>query len=268
VDEEGEVGFLMGSTTARPTLTDLLTSVELPPNSIRERASGIQRNVLANSQYLRDPDFTAIGRHDLEFLFDAYDGLFFGGLCRATLDGRTISFRLSSRMTRAGGKTTRYRTLAGVESYEISIASSMLFDGFGKTDRQVKVCGLDCSNRLEALQRIFEHEMVHLAEQLCWVKSDCAAPRFQQIARRLFLHEAHTHNLVTRRERASAAGIRPGSRVTFLFEGKRLTGRVNRITKRVTVLVEDTGGRMFSDGVRYQIYYVPIAHLALAREHA
>ena len=28
------------------------------------------------------------------------------------------------------------------------------------------VCGLACANRLEALQRIFEHEMVHLIENL------------------------------------------------------------------------------------------------------
>ena len=41
----------------------------------------------------------------------------------------------------------------------------------------------------------------------------------------------------------------------------RLAGRVNRITKRATVLVEDIGGQPYSDGLRYKIYYVPIAHL-------
>lgn len=105
--------------------------------------------------------------------------------------------------------------------------------------------------------------MVHLAEHLYWDHSDCSAPRFQEIAGRLFLHRAHTHNLVTRTERAAEAGIRIGSRVAFLFEGRRLTGRVNRITKRVSVLVEQADGALYSDGHRYKTYYVPIRLLEL-----
>jgi hypothetical protein len=137
----------------------------------------------------------------------------------------------------------------------------MLFEGFRETDRRITVCGVDCGNRLEALQRIFEHELVHLIELLCWESSNCAAPRFQDIAGRLFLHRAHTHSLITRRERAADTGIRPGSRVIFEFEGLRLKGRVNRITKRATVLVEDATGQKYSDGLRYKTYYVPITRL-------
>ena len=171
-------------------------------------------------------------------------------------------------MTRAGGKTTRYTTRAGEVSYEISIASSILFDGFGGMDRLVTVCGIECQSRLEALQRIFEHELVHLAEQLCWGSSNCAAERFQAIAGRLFLHRVHTHNLITRRERAAELGIRIGALVTFNFEGRQLTGRVNRITKRATVLVADPDGVSYSDGLRYRIYYVPIACLTSVIAHA
>ncbi len=131
-------------------------------------------------------------------------------------------------MTHAGGKTTRRTTRTGDVRYEIAVASSMLFDAFADADRGVSVAGLECGNRLDALQRVMEHEMVHLIEQLCWKSSDCSASRFQDMAARIFRHRAHTHNLVTRRERASAAGIMVGSRVTFTFEDRRLTGRVNR----------------------------------------
>ena len=166
-------------------------------------------------------------------------------------------------MTRAGGKTVRFTSRTGEVRYEIAIASSILFDGFGGMDRSVSVCGLECENRLEALQRVFEHELVHLTEQLCWQSSNCAAPRFQNIAARIFLHRAHTHDLITRRERALVSGIRIGSPVTFTFEGRRLMGRVNRITKRATVLVEDPDGVKYSNGLRYRTYYVPIACLEL-----
>ncbi len=166
-------------------------------------------------------------------------------------------------MTRAGGKTVRFLASTGEVRYEIAIASSILFDGFGERDRSVSVCGLECENRLDALQRVFEHELVHLVEQLCWHSSNCAAPRFQNIATSIFLHRAHTHDLITRRERALVSGIRIGSPVTFIFEGQWLIGRVNRITKRASVLVEDPDGVTFSDGSRYRTYYVPIASLEL-----
>jgi hypothetical protein len=84
----------------------------------------------------------------------------------------------------------------------------------------------------------------------------------------MFLHRAHTHELVTPRERAADLGIRAGALVNFTFEGRQLTGRVNRITKRATVLVEDANGAQYSDGRRYRKYYVPIAWLKSEEQRA
>ena len=249
---------------ARSALAETVVSFKLQQELILQRVGEIRLNVLAHSRYIREPNFMAIHPRDLQFLFGAYDDGFFGGHCQQTLDGRSIRFRLAPRLLRAAGKTTRFTSPAGEVGYEIAIASSILFDGFGERDRRITVCGLPCEDRLEALQRVFEHEMVHLSEQLCWENTDCAASRFQDIASRFFLHRAHTHDLVTRRERAAKSGIVVGSWVTFGFEGRRLTGRVNRITKRVTVLVSDIEGQKYTDGLRYKTYYVPIAHLTPA----
>ncbi len=247
--------------SAKIALTETVLFGGLSAELIQQHVRGIQRDLLTHSRYLHEVDFRAIHPRDLEFLFGCYDERFFGGHCRGALEARRLNFRLSPRMTRTGGKTTCFASPNGDLSYEISIASSILFDGFGKMDRRVNVCGLECDTRLEALQRIFEHEMVHLMELLCWENSDCAARRFQGIAARFFLHRAHTHDLVTRRERAANSGIRVGARVTFTFEGREFTGRVNRITKRATVLVEDPEGKQYSDGLRYKAYYVPITLL-------
>ena len=251
---------------ARNSLVDAVLSFQSPEEAIQQRVRQIHHWLLTHSRYIREANYTVIHPEDLELLFKAYDEHFFAGLCRRALDGRKLRFRLSPRMTKAGGATARLVTAAGETFYEITVASSMLFEGFGRTDRRITVCGLECENRLEALQRIFEHEMVHLVEQLCWQTSNCAAPRFQDIARRHFLHRAHTHKLITRRERAAQSGIRVGSRVSFLFEGHPLTGRVNRLTKRAIVLVEDPEGERFLDGRRYRKFYVPIIHLELKGE--
>jgi len=260
------MGLSMPAGSVRAALAEVLLSSAPAAESVRSRVSRIHQDLLARSPYIRIANFTAIHPGDLAFLFDAYDREFLGGLCRPALEGIPVGFRLSARMTRAGGKTILYRLPSGGSKYEIAIAGSMLFDGFRENDRRITVCGLECRDRLEALQRIFEHEMVHLGELLCWEKSDCTAARFQGIAARLFLHRAHTHDLITRKERAAASGIRVGARVAFHFDGRRLTGRVNRITRRATVLVEDPDGVKHSDGLRYKIYYVPIAGLAVILE--
>lgn len=200
-------------------------------------------------------------------MVQAYDNYFLGGACYEALGGRPLKFRLAPRLTRAGGltkwtKRRDRRTGAISEEFEISVSSHLLFQTFKGEQREVKVVGLPCSNRLEAMQRIVEHELVHLCETLAWQRSSCKGQRFQSIATRLFGHVEHTHRLVTTAEVARTRhGIQPGSRVMFEMDGHWLHGIVNRVTKRVTVLVPDIDGRQYSDGRRYSRFYVPLGLL-------
>ena len=230
---------------------------------IRAWTREIGRELLAASPWIDEPNFTAIHPDDLAFLFKAYDRRFLKGFARRRLAPGALVFRLSSRMTRAGGQTSRRVRADGGVDYEIAISSEILFNGFADGDPPVSVAGIPCSNRIEALQRILEHEIVHLVEFLRTGETNCGAPPFQELARRLFRHRNHTHKLITRVERAAQRGIRVGSRVAFVYQGERLCGRVNRVTKRATVLVEDPQGERYSDGGRYRKYYVPLAELEL-----
>ena len=231
---------------------------------IRAWTREIGRDLLAASSWIDEPNFTAIHPNDLAFLFRAYDRRFLGGFARRRLAPRALVFRLSSRMTRSGGQTTRRVSADGGADYEIAVSTEVLFNGFADGDPPVTVAGIPCASRLEALQRIFEHEIVHLVEFLRTGESNCGARPFQELAHRLFRHRNHTHKLVTRAERAAQRGIRVGSRVAFVYQGEPLVGRVNRVTKRATVLVEDPEGDRYSDGGRYRKYYVPLAGLEVA----
>ena len=248
---------------ARQALARILLERDPGSARIRKRTRSIGRRLLNASPHIREPNFTAIHPGDLSFLFAAYDVRFLDGICGGLLGPDGVTFRLSSRMTRAGGKTTRVQGPDGTIRYEIAVATSILFDGFMEDDPDVTVGGLPCRHRLDALQRVFEHELVHLAEWMCWDESHCGRSRFQGIAHRLFRHRAHTHQLITRTERAASIGIAVGSRVTFCHQGRRLEGRVNRVTKRATVLVEGPEGERWSDGRRYVRYYVPLGQLRL-----
>jgi hypothetical protein len=246
-------------------LADFLLRQAPAPAVVLEKQFEIQRRLFERSPAVLTANFARIHTSDLNSLFDLYDEHLLRGQLRAALGPSQIGFRFAPRMTRTAGTTSRFTDRkTGATAFEIAIASSMLFDGFHDGDhREVTVCGVECATRLEALQRVFEHELVHLLEFLCWRHSKCSQPRFQRIASSWFLHKAHTHAMITRRERAAVSGIRPGARVRFEYEGRELRGVVNRVTKRATVLVEDPNGMRYSDGNRYAKYYIPISWLSL-----
>jgi hypothetical protein len=146
--------------------------------------------------------------------------------------------------------------------FEMVLSSTLLFHAFDDVDRPITVTGLRCNNRLQAMQRVCEHELVHLLEMFFWNDSSCSQCRFQDIAFRFFGHTEHSHDLITQRERAARNfGVRVGAFVRFRHEGKWLRGWVNRITRRATVLVEDPRGERFTDGKQYVRFYVPIEQL-------
>jgi hypothetical protein len=243
------------------------------PAEVARLARQIYDTVLERSETIRAGNFTVIATKDLQLLFELADASFFGGLLGAMIreDRAKLAFRLSSRMTRVGGTTTMLRERgqkAGGTGgwararYEIAVSTVLLFSTFRHVDRPVTVGGLVCRDRLEALQRIFEHELLHLAEFLAWGRSSCSEENFHRLSQRIFGHAGVRHDLVSPRELAATTyDVRPGDLVSFEHEGVRRVGRINRITRRATVLVEDPGGERFSDGKRYTTFYVPLGKL-------
>jgi hypothetical protein len=234
------------------------------PELIQARTAAIALEALAGSHFLRSPNFTVIAPDDLSRMFNLYDRLFFDGWLRRELAAKArgrLSFRLAPRMTRAGGKTFRIGRRGDVR-YEIAISSRLLFLNFGDASRPATVCGVSCADRLSALQRIMEHEMLHLLEFLAWDRSSCTAARFKRLARDVFRHGASTHELVTPAERArDKFDVHVGDAVRFEFDGQALAGVVNRVNRRATVLVESPRGARYTNGKRYEKFYIPLGML-------
>jgi hypothetical protein len=247
-------------------------AVRNSPELLSAKTSDIYQTMLRESPAMREGNFRLIETDDLRRLFHLYDNRFFGDWLSRTVIAKTkvpLKFRLSKTMTRAGGKTirTRYRFRNGDRKtqYEIAVATRMLFMNFTDTHRPVTVGGLVCNDRLQALQRIMEHEIVHLAEMLVWGKSSCSASRFKTIIVRLFGHTDNRHDLITSREIAAVRhAVKIGSRVKFEFDGKQLAGFVNRIHHRATVLVEARDGMRYRNGKSYRKYYIPLPQLRVA----
>jgi len=258
---------------------DFASRVARPPEVVRAMVEAVHGEVLRTSRCVSSANFTRIAHADLWLLFDQYDARFFEGRLRRLVErqaqGRLV-LRFSNRLTSSGGRTTTTRARAcpqcgGAEaaSCEIAISSALLFQTFRGEQRPIVVNGLRCVDRLSAMQRIFEHELIHLLEMLAWGDSSCSAPRFLELARRIFGHTDVSHGLVTAAERTvTDFDIRPGDRVAFTCEGVRHVGVVNRIQRRATVLVESPEGTPYSDGRRYRKYYVPPSMLEVEEARA
>lgn len=254
----------------RQQLRDCAVQTPMDCGLRQELLQMVGERTIESSRIMRHANFTSSCAADLQNMAELYDQHFLGGHCLALARNSGLHFRWSNRMTSNGGKTVRTsstdrRTGAQRVQYEIVLSAPLLFQTFSDLQRPIRVTGLLCNNRLQAMQRIMEHELVHLIEMLVWDQSCCAASRFQGIAQRLFGHTEHKHDLITQRERAEQKfNIRVGTRVCFQFEGRLYVGTVNRITRRATVLVADQSGQLYDDGQRYKKFYVPLACLAPA----
>lgn len=276
----GAATVTTGSDTAM-AIVDHLRRSHLSLAEIRQRQRRIHSEVLQLSRSMNSANFTRIDHDDLRRMAMLYDREFFGSRLLPTIGRERVKFGLSSRMTRVAGKLVtlhgggRSRTpglrvedrpggqpFSDPRRFELVLSTTLLFQAFADVDRPISVTGLRCVDRLEAMQRVCEHELVHLMEIYFWHDSSCNGSRFQGIATRLFGHTEHRHDLITQSERAARNfDIRVGSAVEFWHEGKRISGWVNRITRRATVLVEDDRGERFSDGRTYRRYYVPLEKL-------
>ncbi|QDV84444.1 hypothetical protein [Planctomycetes bacterium TBK1r] len=225
----------------------------------------IYEQMLLTSRCIDGPNFQKVSPEDVSRMIRLYDDRFFDGQILSAASAEGISFQLSSRMTSVGGKlVTQYPegNYDGRRQFELVLSSTLLFQTFEDVSRPIEVAGCVCHDRLEAMQRIAEHEFVHLIEMLIWNDGNCSEARYQSIAHRYFGHTDYQHNLITQRERAAVRfNIRVGDDVVFHHEGHRMQGRINRITRRATVLVPNPAGQKFSDGKRYSRYYVPLERL-------
>jgi len=249
-------------------LRDILIKRRPAPGPREVVLASIRETTLETSRTLGGPMFRRIAVADLRLLFALYDARLFDRAITEALDsprGGPMSFDVSRRMTRSGGITRRrVMQTAGRTTQEFSIGiSEVLLKGtFAGEDRAISVCGVECTDRLAALMRIFEHELIHLCEFLVWGESSCGRRRFAQLVGGFFGHTEATHQLVTPRERAYVEhGVHVGARVRFEVGRRSLSGVVSRITRRATVLVEDADGEPYSDGRRYAKYYVPLDRL-------
>ncbi|MEN6327193.1 MAG: hypothetical protein ABFD18_13450 [Syntrophomonas sp.] len=242
-----------------------LTKTTYPAKEIRVKRKSIAAELCRRSENINGGNIKLISTADLELLFGLYDRIFFEDWFENNFKGR-FKFSLSRRMTRSAGKTISPKNIAKVKAedlvLEIRISVELLFK-YDMLGGHKSVAGISTKNNLEALQVVFEHELCHIIELLCFKESNCSKDRFKSIATNLFGHSESHHKLPTTKLVAQQKyGFRIGDAVSFICDGKKFKGVISNINKRATIMVVDLNGTYADQqGKRYSKYYVPLGLL-------
>jgi len=227
-------------------------------NSIRDKFLIISKNVNTGN-------IQRMSNQDIKILFELYDEEFFNNYFRDNFK-ESITFSLSTRMTKAAGKTIYSRRIKLLQeeekAYEIKMGIKFFFQYY-KVERDKIVSGIITKDSLEAFQIVFEHELCHLIEFHLYSESSCKKPRFKTMVKNIFSHTEVHHQLPSQKEIISVDyGFKIGQKVSFVLENKKYSGFIYKINKRATVMVVDKKGTYKdSEGTTYSKWYVNFGQL-------
>jgi hypothetical protein len=242
-------------------MSDILNE-KLNSRAILNKREEVYRLFAQKSANVSSGAISSISASDLDLLFQLYDEIFLENWFKENYKGK-LKFSLSRRMTRSAGLTLCPRNIDKLKEEELVLEIRIGIDFFLHYDSiegSKTVGGIKANNSLGALQLVFEHELCHVIEFIHFKKSKCSGERFKLLAGNLFGHTESYHKLPTYRQIANQKlGLNIGDKVSFTFQGRRLSGILYNINKRATVMVQDKNGNMLDRyGVRYSKYYVPL----------
>lgn len=233
----------------------------LSGSEVQKRRAVILTQLLTNDEGFCNVPVTSLKSETLRLLLDRYDQLFLSGFLTASFG--QIDVTLSSRLTSSAGKFIYLKNkLSRMKKAEIRMSSDFLFR---LNQGPFELNGLCVATAQEAFLVVFEHELCHALE-VALFGSTGHSNRFLTLANGLFSHTGTKHSLPTRKTEAALNGLSVGMHVSFIFEGKQLTGLVTYVGKTATVMVPSLRGTYRDKAERrYTKYRVPLNLLNVSK---
>lgn len=128
-----------------------------------EKKRKVVTNLLLESTFDKK-NFTTLSNKQLEDMFKIYDKIFFDGQLRRKLksEGSSLEFQVSASKGHSVAGSCRMIPSGKVCDFVIKISKHMFLEKFRSENETLRANGLLCTNRLECLQIVFEHELVHM----------------------------------------------------------------------------------------------------------
>lgn len=150
-----------------------IINVKHKSKNIKQKRSEVSRLLIESSPNINSGDIDTISNGDLRLLFQLYDQIFLEKWFKINYKGK-FKFSLSRRLTRSAGQTRCPKNIDRIKpeqlTIELSIGVDFLFQ-YDMVEGNKAVGGIITANSLEALQLVFEHELCHAIEYICFGKS-------------------------------------------------------------------------------------------------
>ena len=180
---------------------------------------------------------------DLRYLFNLYDDVYFSGEYKRMI--KSTNTRLQFGFLPGTDVMGLHSYTSSGNTCKLSISRVGISKLFSNNEKRLWVNGLNVRDRLEALQVVFEHEMVHMYMVLRgWsnkIKSgkgkmyySSHGKLFQELAKRFFLHTDYRHALTNGESTGHLTKDRckVGMNVIFTFKHKKCKGVIIKCNPR------------------------------------
>lgn len=187
---------------------------------------------------------------NLSELKDLYDKYFFSNRIQKQLEqtNSTLNF-VFSQHTKTGGSCSKRGS-----DYVIKIPIVLFQNLFRNGEKNLLVNGISCTTKLECLQIVFEHELIHLFMFLYYDdhKSSYGQSRdtftshgelFRSITYMYFSHTDYKHSLFSGEasDKIKKEDITLGARIKYQSKGNEYYGKVSKINPKRAKIVHDDG---------------------------
>lgn len=186
------------------------------------------------------PNFETIP-NILNKLFHLYDQEFFNNRITKIIEEKNIKldFCYNEKMTKTGGRCSKHK-----DEYKISISQQIILNTFKNGEKCHISNGLECSNRLECLMNIFEHELIHFIIQITHghIKADpiykSHGKLFKQLVYTYFGHTETKHSLLHNLEKVGKKeDFKLDDIVTYKNKnGEMCTGKIIKLNPKRAII--------------------------------
>ena len=218
---------------------------------IRNRRKYIHDELTENHNFAAN--FSSFTAKNLNDMFQLYDDIFFGGQIAQKL--RDTNSQLSFKVTKGGKAKTagwcQTRKGYGTSKCFITMSFPMGLYGkmFTKEEKSLHANGIFCVDRLNCLQVVFEHELMHALMDLYGYTNKISKGRgkaiysahgylFKCMVKSYFGHTDIKHNLLGEdaTHMIKKSDIRKGMEVSFAGRGMKYIGIVEKLNPKTVVI--------------------------------
>nr|QBK90206.1 MAG: SprT-like family protein [Pithovirus LCPAC102] len=210
----------------------------------------LRKQLISDTIYPNNKYPIVMNNDELDVMFKLYDYYFFNNMISYALQksGGNIKFKFSTKMTSAGGTCSRI----GICTYIIKISKENINNITPINIINSEINGLKPKNKVNALQLIFEHELVHAILSIFVDDLRGHGKLFKDMVKQLFGHTKITHSILNKPLVVNQYNFKVNDLIYFMVKDKKSYGTIIKLNPKNVKVNTMTGVYSVPYGILYK----------------